>query len=250
MTVPTSVDQADVAHGPVIRDGVRALAVRAIRTRARAARSRRRFPCGPVRIADHRVSWPRKSRWDVVLASMGLGLVVDARQVGVGCLATINLVFLEPKAELHVIAEELGADLLVGVQHDALVVATLQAPRILPGVAGRVLLFLQVSGWRIHTVLHKLSTVLAPSLTELASQALVANARSRALAGQCDLCGPVRSVVSEGLRLSHGGNEVDGLICIGVEGVVVLGGPSQGPREHQSPHACFHYGGQHLHARS
>ena len=37
---------------------------------------------------------------------------------------------LKPEAELHVVAEELGPDLLVGVEHDARMVAALEPAAI------------------------------------------------------------------------------------------------------------------------
>ena len=139
----------------LVRDGVNALTVRAIGASARAAGPGGRSANRPVRIADDRVARSGEGRRDVVLTCMGFRLVVDARQVRMGGLGTClcRLVLLKPEAELHVISQELRAYLLIRIEHDPLVVAAVETPRVLARVARRILLCLQVPSRGGHAVL-------------------------------------------------------------------------------------------------
>eukprot|EP00051_Salpingoeca_urceolata_P026609 m.477884 g.477884 ORF g.477884 m.477884 type:complete len:314 (-) comp20980_c0_seq1:2200-3141(-) len=142
MAMTTGVDETDIRQGPVKFYNVLALAVWAVGASARARRTRRRLANGPVRVADNLLTRLGKRRRHIVLTSMGLGLVVDAVKVGVRGVGRGRggHVLLKPEAKLHVVAQELGANLLVGIKHDALVAAAPKAAGVLARVARRVAL--------------------------------------------------------------------------------------------------------------
>ena len=117
-----------------VRNSVDTFAVRPIRAISSASGTGRRFVQWPIWVAYHGVARPSKCRRNVIFSSVSFGLVVNARQIGVGGLAILAiaihfflLILLKPEAEFHVIAEQLGSDLLVSIQHDSLVVTAVQS---------------------------------------------------------------------------------------------------------------------------
>lgn len=114
-----------------VRNGVDTFAVRPIRAISSASGTGRRFVQWPIWVAYHRVARLSKCGRNVIFSSMSFGLVVNARQIGMGGLAIaihfFLLILLKPEAEFHVIAEQLGSNLLVSIQHDSLVVAAVQS---------------------------------------------------------------------------------------------------------------------------
>merc|ERR1711933_689207 len=128
-----SIEETSVAHFPMISDGVPAHTIRTIWACSVAAGPWRRFVNWPVPIPSNRFTWLRKSWWDIVLPSIRLGLLVNPWEIRMRrlAIAIVRFVFLKPKAELHMVLQQLWSDFLVSIQHDTLVNAAFQPTDIL-----------------------------------------------------------------------------------------------------------------------
>merc|ERR1712110_481568 len=117
----------------MVRDGVHTLAIWTIGARSSASCPWRRSVDWPISVARDRLARQCKGWGDVVLTSIRFRLLVNTRQIRVGCFGIPigRRVLLEPETKLHVIPEQLWANFMVSIQHNSLVMATAQSAHIL-----------------------------------------------------------------------------------------------------------------------
>mmetsp|Transcript_58745 Transcript_58745/g.128743 ORF Transcript_58745/g.128743 Transcript_58745/m.128743 type:complete len:206 (-) Transcript_58745:1747-2364(-) len=194
------IQQPDIADVPMVGNRVHALAVRAVRALPGTRGPRSSSIRWPFPVPRDLLTREAESRWYVVFSSVGLGLIVDPIKVVVGGGPGLVLrVVLEPETELHVVAKQLWADLLVRIKQDPLVGATPEPTAIRGGAASGVLLRHQITERGRSAVFHKMPAVFSTSLAEVALDAHVAYAGGGPGGGQGDLRGPVGLVVGKDL---------------------------------------------------
>ena len=150
-------------------------------------------------------------------------------------------VLLEPEAVLVVVAEQLGALLLIGVEEDAPVRAAAETPNVRGRVACGVALLQEVAERIVGTVgiplwrpapLHKMRAPDAAVFAQIATCALVAHARGLPRTFQeGDRSVPVRLVVLKGLRVANGGDDIQRDVHGRVKGVVIGRGAREWARD-------------------
>eukprot|EP00327_Prymnesium_parvum_P008022 CAMPEP_0182817452 /NCGR_PEP_ID=MMETSP0006_2-20121128/11478_1 /TAXON_ID=97485 /ORGANISM="Prymnesium parvum, Strain Texoma1" /LENGTH=427 /DNA_ID=CAMNT_0024943811 /DNA_START=518 /DNA_END=1798 /DNA_ORIENTATION=- len=256
VAVATRVEHRDVRDLPVVGDGVDALAVVAVGAAAGASRAGRQVQRGAVRGGpvgvprDRRVLRAAEGGGHVVLPGPAFRLVVVAREVVVrGRRRAVRRgVLLEPEAELHVVAQQLGARVLVGVKQDPAVAAAAEAAGVRGGGAGGVVLLQQVASLvPRHAVVRQGAPLgegdapRAVGLTQLPRRAAVAEAGGEGRRREEeDGGGGVRGVVREGGGGADRGDEGEDRVRRRVEGVVLGGGAAEGAAEDKRAHAVGH----------
>mmetsp|Transcript_96590 Transcript_96590/g.171744 ORF Transcript_96590/g.171744 Transcript_96590/m.171744 type:complete len:262 (+) Transcript_96590:461-1246(+) len=222
VAMATCIDEACFAHRPVVGDGVNTITVRAIRAGARACCARCWLVLWPSCIARNRLP-TSKGRWNVVLTSIGFSLIVDPFEV---CMRSsfarwCKRVLLEPEADLHMVPQELGPDLLICIKHDALMATATQAAHVGLRIASWIPLLQEVSVWFCNAPLHKLGTACPTTFAQLCCLTRITNAGGKSRRRKRHLCRAVGLVISKGLRVPNGGNQVHGSGIFHVKTVVI-----------------------------
>lgn len=114
---------------------------------------------GPIGVPWNGFVFLCKGGRHVVFTGVGFGLLINAGQIQMGRLArggNIAVVDLVPPTVFHVVLQQFGSNFLVHVQHDSIVVATLQPTTVRLTAARGVLFLQQRTRGRRGTIFHKL----------------------------------------------------------------------------------------------